>query len=97
MKDSAILVNTARGPLVDTVALAAALKSGDIAAAALDVFEDEPLPDDHPIRACENVLLTSHTAWYSESSVPVLQRKAAEELVRALKGEPLMNCVNGVV
>ncbi len=94
MKPSSILINTARGSLVDTLALAHALRSGDIAAAGLDVFETEPLADEHPIRACGNALLTSHTAWYSESSVPELQKKAAEELVRGLRGKPLQNQVN---
>ncbi len=94
MKPSAILINTARGSLVDTNALAEALNSGEIAAAGLDVFEVEPLPEEDPIRNCENALLTSHTAWYSERSVPQLQKKAAEALVRALRGEQLKNQVN---
>jgi D-3-phosphoglycerate dehydrogenase len=94
MKKTAILVNTARGPLVDTVALAQALHDGTIAAAGLDVFESEPLPSDHPIRTAPRALLTSHVAWYSESSIPRLQRLAAEEVVRALHGEPLRNRVN---
>ncbi len=94
MKPTAILINTARGPLVDTVALAQALDNGQIAAAGLDVFEPEPLPDDHPLRFCKNAILTSHIAWYSERSVPALQRKAAEEIVRGLRGEPLKNQIN---
>lgn len=94
MKPTAILVNTARGALVDTVALARALAAGTIAAAGLDVFEIEPLAEDHPLRKCSNVLLTSHLAWFSESSVPKLQRLAAQEAVRALRGEPLRNQVN---
>jgi len=94
MKPSSVLINTARGSLVDTAALAESLKSGEIAAAGLDVFEAEPLPKNQPIGSCENVLLTSHTAWYSESSVPELQKKAAEELVRGLQGKPLLNRVN---
>ena len=93
MKSTAILVNTARGGLIDTVALAEALDAGTLAAAGLDVFEAEPLPDDHPLRACPNALLTSHVSWYSEQSVPMLQRKAAEEVVRALRGEPLLHPV----
>lgn len=93
MKPTAVLVNTARGGLIDTAALAEALEAGTIAAAGLDVFEAEPLPDDHPLQDCPNALLTSHVAWYSEQSVPRLQRKAAEEVVRALRGEPLLNPV----
>lgn len=94
MKPTVIVVNTARGGLVDTVALARALDAGTIAAAALDVFESEPLPDDHPLRKCSNALLTSHLAWFSESSVPKLQQLAAEEAVRGLQGKPLRNQVN---
>ncbi|MDB6094355.1 MAG: D-3-phosphoglycerate dehydrogenase [Verrucomicrobia bacterium] len=94
MKKHAIVVNTARGPLVDTVALAAALQGGVIAAAGLDVYEKEPVEKDHPLFACPNALLTSHVAWYSESSIPRLQHLAAEEAVRGLRGEPLKNQVN---
>ena len=85
MKPSALLINTARGALVDTVALAAALENHVIAGAALDVFETEPLPADHPLRRCPNALLTSHVSWYSELSGPNLQRLAAEEAVRSLR------------
>ena len=94
MKPTAILVNTARGGLIDTEALAEALQNGTIASAGLDVFETEPLPDEHPLRYCENALLTSHVSWFSQQSVPMLQRKAAEEAVRALRGEPLLHVVN---
>lgn len=94
MKRQAIVVNTARGPLVDTVALAAALQAGTIAGAGLDVFEKEPLEKDHPLFACPNALLTSHVAWYSEGSVPRLKTMAAEEIVRGLRGEPLKGQVN---
>ncbi len=94
MRKTAIVVNTARGPLVDTVALAAALQAGVIAGAGLDVYEKEPLEKDHAILACPTALLTSHVAWYSESSIPRLQQLAAEEMVRGLRGEPLKNQVN---
>jgi D-3-phosphoglycerate dehydrogenase len=94
MKKSAVVVNTARGPLVDTVTLAQALRDGVIAGAGIDVFEQEPLPAEHALRAAPGALLTSHVAWYSESSIPRLQRLAAEELVRGLRGEPLKNQVN---
>jgi len=94
MKKHAIVVNTARGPLVDTVALAAALQSGVIAGAGIDVYEKEPVEKDHPLLACPGALLTSHVAWYSESSIPRLQQLAAEETVRGLRGEPLKNQVN---
>jgi D-3-phosphoglycerate dehydrogenase len=85
MKPTSLLINTARGALVDTVALANALESGVIAGAGLDVFETEPLPGDHPLRRCSNALLTSHVSWYSELSGPNLQRLAAEEAVRSLR------------
>lgn len=94
MKKTAIVVNTARGPLIDTVALAAALQGGVIAAAGLDVYEKEPVEKDHPLFACPNALLTSHVAWYSESSIPRLQQLAAEEVARGLAGQPLKNQVN---
>jgi D-3-phosphoglycerate dehydrogenase len=94
MKRTAIIVNTARGPLIDTVALAAALTAGAIGGAGIDVFEQEPLPADHPLRSAPSALITSHVAWYSESSIPRLQRLAAEEVARALRGEALKNQVN---
>ncbi len=92
MKKGAILVNTSRGGLVDTMALAAALEQQQIMA-GLDVFETEPLPETHPLRNCRHALLTSHTAWYSERSVPQLQYMAAEEALRALQGKTLKNRV----
>jgi D-3-phosphoglycerate dehydrogenase len=91
MKRTAIVVNTARGGLIDTDALARALMDGTIAAAGLDVFETEPLPADHPLLRCENVAMTSHVAWFSQSSVPKLQGLAALEVARALRGEPLLH------
>lgn len=94
MKRGAILINTARGVLVDTVALAHHLTANPEFSAGLDVYETEPLPADHLLLGCSNALLTSHVAWYSESSMPRLQRLAAEEVVRGLRGEPLRNQVN---
>jgi D-3-phosphoglycerate dehydrogenase len=91
-----ILINTARGGLIDTLALAEALTNETIFGAGIDVFEKEPLPSDHPLRKAPNAILTSHTAWYSGGSIPVLQRKTIEEAIRGLRGEPLQNCVNGV-
>ena len=94
MKQGAILVNTGRGGLVDLGALARCLSSGHLGGAGLDVYEEEPLPLDHPIRQSPNTILTSHIAWFSESSVPRLQQMAAEEVARALRGQPLSNPVN---
>jgi D-3-phosphoglycerate dehydrogenase len=89
LKPTSFLINTARGGLVDGIALADALDRGRLAGAGLDVFEQEPLPVNHPLRKCANILLTSHVAWYSEISGLELQRMAAEEAVRALCDQPL--------
>lgn len=97
MKSDSLLVNASRGGLIDTVALANALESGQIGSAALDVFEQEPLPGDHPLRYCKNVMLTPHAAYYSDTSLITLQRQAAEEVVRWAKGEPLASPVNRLV
>jgi len=96
MKPNAILVNTSRGPLIDTVALADALNRRVIGAAGLDVFETEPLEADHPIRRCPNALLTPHFAWHSRESIKKLHIMGLETAVRALRGEKLNCIVNGV-
>ena len=89
LKPTSVLINTARGGLVDGFALAEALNIGQLGGARLDVFEEEPLPHSHPLLKCHNILLTSHMAWYSEASSPELQRMAAQEAIRALQGQPL--------
>lgn len=89
MKSTAVIVNTARGGLIDSEALIAALHGGELRGAALDVFEEEPLPAESRLRQLHNVLLTPHLAWYSEDAIKRLQRFAAEEAARAIKGEPL--------
>jgi D-3-phosphoglycerate dehydrogenase len=89
MKDSAILVNTARGALVDTVAAAQAVTEGTIGALALDVMESEPLEADHPLRTAPRTMLTPHAAFCSERSMANLQLFASQEMGRALRGEPL--------
>lgn len=93
MKPTSLLINTSRGGLVNTVELAAALSRDQIAGAALDVFEQEPLDAAHPLMKCTNALLTSHVSWYSELSQPQLQRMAADEAVRAIKDEAVRNRV----
>ena len=89
MKNSAIVVNSSRGGLIDTKALAEALRVGEIAFAGIDVFEAEPMEADHPLRDCKNAALTPHMAYYSAASIVRLQRYAAEEVERCLKGEAL--------
>lgn len=94
MKRTAILVNTARGAIIDTFALAKALQDGEILRAGLDVFEKEPIPGDHPLVSLPNVILTSHVAWYSKESTKDLQGGAAKEILRVLSGKPPVNWVN---
>lgn len=87
MKRSAILINTARGGVVDTEALADALESGTIWAAGLDVTDPEPLPADHRLLRLPNVLVTPHIASASEATRARMARLAAENLLAALRGE----------
>ena len=102
MKPSAILVNTARGAVVDTAALAAALREGKIAGAGVDVLPAEPARADEPLiqlwrdadESNVNLILTPHTAFYSVEGLLEMRTKAAQEIVRALRGGKLINCVN---
>jgi D-3-phosphoglycerate dehydrogenase len=86
MKRGAILVNTARGPVVSGADLLRALEEGQLSCAALDVFENEPPAADSPLRQHPRLLVTDHMAWYSEESQMDLQRRAAEEVVRCCAG-----------
>jgi D-3-phosphoglycerate dehydrogenase len=94
MKPTAFLINTSRGGIVDEQALAVALQEGRLGGAALDVLSTEPPPPDYPLRQAPNMILTPHLAFYSRESVIELQTKAAEEVARALKGEPPRSPVN---
>jgi D-3-phosphoglycerate dehydrogenase / 2-oxoglutarate reductase len=87
MKKGAFVVNTARGPLIDEPALVAALDSGHLAGAALDVVAVEPLAADSPLLGRDNVILTPHTAFYSVEALEELQTKCASDVARVLSGE----------
>ncbi len=93
MKDGAILANLARGPVVDEHALIEALNSGRLGAAALDVFSEEPLPADHPLLACEQVVLTPHVADMTPEGLELLNQGVVENVLAFLEGEP-QNVVN---
>lgn len=94
MKPGGILVNTARGPVVDQPALVEALDSGHLLGAGIDVVEREPI-DDERLRVHPRVILTPHSAFYSIEGFVELRRKTAEEVCRLLSGEPPRNPVNG--
>ncbi len=87
MKKGVLIVNTARGPLIDEPALIAALDSGKIGAAALDVVTTEPLPKDSPLLGRPNLILTPHTGFYSLEALEELQTTCATDVARVLSGE----------
>ena len=93
MNPTAFLVNCSRGPVVDTDALVRALDAKKIAGCALDTTDPEPLPDPHPLRGRDNVIITPHVAWYSEQALTGLQAGAPAEVRRVLKGEWPVNVV----
>jgi D-3-phosphoglycerate dehydrogenase len=96
MKQGAIVINLARGDLIDTPALIAALESGHLAGAGLDVCDPEPIPADSPLRSMPNVITASHIASASPKSVRTLRLTAARIAAMAVNGERLPNVVNGV-
>ena len=87
MKDTAIIVNTARGPLINEKDLVEALDKNEIGGAGLDVVETEPLPENSPLIGRDNVILAPHTAFYSVEALEELQTKAASDVARVLNGE----------
>jgi D-3-phosphoglycerate dehydrogenase len=97
MKRTAWLINCARGPIVDTEALVRALDAALIAGAALDTADPEPLPNPHPLRNRDNVIINPHVAWYSEQAMSGLQAGAPAEVRRVLCGEWPVNVVNRAV
>jgi D-3-phosphoglycerate dehydrogenase/C-terminal binding protein len=103
MPRGSFLVNTARGGIVDTKAVVEALASGQLSGAGIDVLEHEPPAADSPVirawrdpnhPAHDRLLLNPHTAYYSEEGCDEFRTKAAKEILRALKGQPLRNRVN---
>jgi D-3-phosphoglycerate dehydrogenase len=94
LKPGAILINTARGPVVDEAALAAALASGRLAGAGLDVLQEEPLRLPHPLTEFENVVFTCHYASMSEESYASMRQQVSDQTVQILRGEFPRNLVN---
>ena len=97
MKETAFLVNTSRGPLIDEDALYDALTSGQIAGAGLDLVVDLSPPLDHKLVQLGNVLVTPHTAFFSQEAVLELEERAAGEVARVLEGQVPENVVNPAV
>lgn len=97
MKPTAFLINCSRGAVIDTDALVHALDAKKIAGCALDTTDPEPLPNPHPLRERENVIINPHTAWYSEQAFAGLKAGAPNEIRRVLSGEWPVNVVNPAV
>ena len=89
MKRTAALINTSRGPIVDEAALVAALRVGIIAAAGLDVYDEEPLPPDHPLTSLRNVVLLPHLGYVSEPGMRHMYGQAVEDIAAFLNGAPI--------
>lgn len=89
MKPSAYLINTSRGPIVEETALIDALRGRRIAGAALDVFDQEPLPQDHPLRRIDNTVITPHTAFVTEETLRLFYREMLEDIQAYLAGAPI--------
>jgi phosphoglycerate dehydrogenase-like enzyme len=89
MKPTSLLVNTSRAPIVDTVALLAALEEGRIGGAGLDVFDEEPLPADHPLRTAPRTLLTPHIGYVTEEVFRTYYQGVVEDITAFLDGSPI--------
>jgi D-3-phosphoglycerate dehydrogenase len=94
MKPTAILINTSRGPVVDEKALTRALEARQLAGAALDVWETEPVAADNPLLKMDNVIATPHAAYFSSPAVAQVPRRCGEEIARVLTGQRPLNVVN---
>src|SRR5262249_11217697 len=94
MKRTGYLINIGRGAIVDLGDLTAALRAGELAGAGLDVFEQEPLPSDHPLWKLENVIITPHVAGYSPLIAERHLAVLLENIRHFVRGEPLTNVVN---
>ena len=94
MKPTAFFINTCRGPTVDERALIQALRDGKIAGAGLDVFEQEPTPPDNPLLHMENVIVTPHSAGYSDASIIESELRVGQEAARILRGSWPLSLVN---
>jgi phosphoglycerate dehydrogenase-like enzyme len=88
MKPGALLINTARGPVIDTNALVEALRAGRLGGAALDVFDVEPLPADHPLLDCDQVVLTAHNADQTPEGMELLNAGVVDNVIAYLEGKP---------
>jgi len=97
MQESAVVINTARGPIIDEAALIEALRSGAIAGAGLDVLEQEPPELDNPLFGMENVVLTPHVASATTRMRPETRRRVGREVALVLRGRWPMSCVNPTV
>ena len=97
MQDTAVIINTARGPIIDEMALINALDQGQIAGAGLDVLEQEPPEPDNPLFSMENVIITPHVASATTRMRPETRRRVGREVALVLRGKWPMSCVNPTV
>ncbi len=94
MKDDALIINTSRGAVIDTTALAATLQAGKLWGAGLDVFETEPLPPDSPLRSAPRTLFSSHDGYWSEESAVILRTQAVQQAIDVVQGRQAPHTLN---